>query len=234
MQNCETLRRHAKSRKIAFGINHEMHDFRNGRKKDLDLVLCAPSSGITARSSSFFDLCSQYGLLLTAEERERLVALPVLVAGAVGSVYLALEAKACMTAHQRALPRLYGELNSSHLTVHGDTDSAIAACFVMVNAASSFVSPDLNKGSGPTVVSAAKQPTSTVITMDKVKQLPRRSATGQTGYDAIGIVVIEARNDGGAIKLVADTPAPPAGDIYSYSTMIDRLSSIYSARFGAI
>ena len=58
---------------------------------------------------------------------------------------MALEAKACMTAHQRALPRLYDELNSSHLTVHGATDQAIAAGFAMVNIAGQYLSPDLNK-----------------------------------------------------------------------------------------
>jgi len=60
-----------------------------------------------------------------------------------------MEAKACMTAHQRALPRLYDELNSSHLTVHGAADHAIAAGFVMVNAATKFLSTDLNKKNFP-------------------------------------------------------------------------------------
>ena len=58
---------------------------------------------------------------------------------------LALEAKACMTEHGKARPRLYDELSSSHLTVHGANDAAIAAAFVMVNAATSFISPDRNK-----------------------------------------------------------------------------------------
>jgi hypothetical protein len=96
-----------------------------------------------------------------------------------------------MTAHQKALPRLYDELNSSHLTVHGATDAAIAAGFVMINAATSFISP--TKGAAPNL---HLQPRATQITMAKVAELPRRSATGQTGFDAMAMVVVDCKNDG--------------------------------------
>ena len=72
---------------------------------------------------------------------------------------MALEAKACMTEFGKARPRLYDELNSSHLTIHGDTNSAIAAGFALVNAAESFVSPLRNPwplGSQPTIVNRAQ------------------------------------------------------------------------------
>ena len=63
--------------------------------------------------------------------------------GPVGSVLLALEAKACMTAHIKALPRLYDELNSSQLTVHGAADQAIAAGLAIVNIATAFAKVNL-------------------------------------------------------------------------------------------
>jgi hypothetical protein len=90
-------------------------------------------------------MVEQYEIDLEPAERTELEALPVLRRAPVGSVLTALEAKACMTAHQRALPRLYDELNSSHLTVHGATDHAIAAGFAMVNLASRYLSPDRNR-----------------------------------------------------------------------------------------
>jgi uncharacterized RmlC-like cupin family protein len=43
----------------------------------------------------------------------------------VGAVLIALEAKACMTAHVKALPRLYDELNSSHQCVHGSSSPRV-------------------------------------------------------------------------------------------------------------
>jgi hypothetical protein len=146
---------------------------------------------------------------------------------------MALEAKACMTAHQRALPRLYDELNSSQLTVHGATDQAIAAGFFMVNIAERYLSPDLNKKNraNDPEWSTHDQPRDATLAIDKVRQLPRRSKTGDTGYDALAIVVIDAANDGFPVRLVTRPPAPQAGDIHHYASMIDRLSNIYSTRF---
>src|SRR3990172_7302780 len=180
------LRRHVEAGKVAFGINVEMSDFRNDRKKDLDLVICQPATGsITTRS--FTDLADHYQIALTPAERTSLKAPPPLYQADVGSVLIALEAKACMTTHQKALPRLYDELNSSHLTVHGAHDLAIAAGFVMVNIAEAFLSPDLNKKNraSDSTWSTHDQPKSVNITIDKVRQLPRRSRTGIPGYDAL-------------------------------------------------
>jgi hypothetical protein len=146
---------------------------------------------------------------------------------------MALEAKACMTAHQRALPRLYDELNSSHLTVHGATDQAIAAGFVMVNLAANYLSPDLNKKNraADPEWSRHAQPRDGQLAVDKVKQLPKRSKTGDTGYDALAIVVVDCPNDGTPVGLVTSPPSPQAGEIYHYASMIDRLAHIYATRF---
>jgi hypothetical protein len=146
---------------------------------------------------------------------------------------MALEAKACMTAHQRALPRLYDELNSSHLTVHGASEQAIAVGFTMVNVADHYLSPDLNKRNRSTDPewSGHKQPRDAQLAIDKIKQLPRRAKVGDVGYDALSIVVIDMPNDGTPVRLVREPPAPQQGDIYHYETMIARLSGIYATRF---
>ncbi|MFZ3326868.1 MAG: hypothetical protein WA231_13680 [Methylocella sp.] len=121
------LKRHVDEGRVYFGINHEMRDFVHDRKKNLDLVLCTVS-GASSRISPLTlpSTAHEYEIELTPSEQAELDALPLLRRAPVGSVLAALEAKACMTAHQRALPRLYDELNSSQLTVHGATDHAIA------------------------------------------------------------------------------------------------------------
>jgi len=146
---------------------------------------------------------------------------------------MALEAKACMTAHQRALPRFYDELNSSHATVHGASDQAIAAGFAMVNMSETYLSPDLNKKNraNDPEWSRHNQPKDAQITVDKVRQLPKRSKTGDVGYDALAIVVVDFVNDGRPVELVTRPPAPQPGDIYHYDSMIDRLGHIYATRF---
>lgn len=227
------LRRHVEAGVVHFGINHEMRDFVHDRKKNLDLVLCTASSAPSKRDKTLAMTAEDYGIVLDEEEKAELGLLPQLGRAPVGAVLMALEAKACMTAHQRALPRLYDELNSSHLTVHGATDQAIAAGFAMVNIASRYLSPDLNKRNRQTDPewSEHRQPRDAELAIDKVRQLPKRSKTGDTGYDALAIVVIDCANDGSPVGLVTSAPASQPGDIYHYASMIDRLTHIYATRF---
>lgn len=230
------FRAHVAAGKVCFGINHEMRDFRNDRKKDLDLVISLPASSAEVGTRTLVTLAEHYGIELTSSELEELRALPELRQAPVGNALIALEAKACMTAHQRALPRLYDELNSSHQTIHGSHDLAIAAGFVMVNAAEKFLSPDLNKKyrAADPQWSTHSQPKSVNITLDKVKQLPRRSKAGVEGYDALSIVVIDCPNDGSKVELVTKPPAPQPGEVYHYASMIDRLRGLYDTRFSQI
>jgi hypothetical protein len=236
LRTSTVFRNHVTSGRVGFGINHEMRDFRNDRKKDLDLVISLPSSGAPPSPRSLMTLADHYEIDLTPAERRELESLPVLQEAPVGSVLVALEAKACMTAHQRALPRLYDELNSSHQTVHGAHDLAIAAGFVMINSSTQFLSPDLNKKNrrSDPEWSRHEQPKAVNITMDKVRQLPRRSRTGTEGYDALSIVVIDCINDGSPVSLITDAPAPQPQDTYHYSAMIDRLSGLYGTRFSQL
>jgi len=233
MLNSPLLRRQVEAGTVVFGINHEMRDFVHDRKKNLDLVLCTPS-GAAGRGSaqSLASLASDYEIDLTAAERAALDGLPRLERGPVGAVLMALEAKASMTAHQRALPRLYDELNSSHLTVHGANDQAIAAGFFMVNISSRYLSTDRNKTPGaPDAWSEHAQPRDATLAIDKIRQLPRRARTGETGYDAFAIVVVDMANDGGALTLHEGPPAPQPGDIHHYASMIDRLTHAWATRF---
>jgi hypothetical protein len=234
LKNCSLLKRHVEAGTVRFGINHEMRDFVHDRKKNLDLVLCTPSGGVDrATEMTLASMTQEYQIDLTDDEKRELSSLPPLRRAPVGSVLMALEAKACMTAHQRALPRLYDELNSSHLTVHGATEQAIAAGFVMVNVAPNYLSPDLNKKNraGDPEWSTHAQPRDAGLAIDKVRQLPKRAKTGDTGYDALSIVVVDCVNDGSPVRLIDDPPAPQIGDIYHYASMIDRLGHIYATRF---
>ncbi len=88
------LRRHVEAGTVHFGINHEMRDFVNDRKKNLDLVLCTPSSGSPKGSvNSLSEMASEYGIQLSEREADELASLPPLRRAPVGSVLMALEAK---------------------------------------------------------------------------------------------------------------------------------------------
>jgi len=233
LRQCPAFRSHVAVDKVFFGINHEMRDFAHDRKKNLDLVICTPVPGDTTRGASLSELASHYRINLTDAELREVDGLPPLRTTNVGSVMLALEAKACMTAHQRALPRLYDELNSSHLTIHGAANHAIAAGFVMINTAPRFLSPDLNKANrvSEPEFSDNRQPKSTSITIEKIKKLPRRSGPGSAGFDALAIILLDCVNDGTPANVISTPPAPQAGDIYEYGQMLARLCSLYGSHF---
>jgi len=232
---CPTLAEHARKGKIGYGINHQMRDFAQNRKKDLDLVICSPRTNETPKPGlSFKELVERYDIDLSQEDKKVLGGLPDIALTPVGSVYIAVEAKACMTEHIKALPRLYDELNSSQLTIHGAADQAIAIGFVLVNSADEFLSPGNNKFDMKLTsakVNAHRQPLCTERVIGKVGELPRRSRTGGDGFDAIGITVVKLRNDGGRVSVTITAPAPQPGDNLHYSQMIDRAKQLYSSRF---
>lgn len=234
------LRNHAQQGKVLVGVNHEMRDFKAQRKKNLDLVVATPGTkdaDSKRQIRTFAELAELFAIQLESEERQRLKDLPTIRGGRVGSVLLALEAKACMTAHVKALPRLYDELNSSHLTVHGAADHAIAAGLAMVNVSETFISSDLNplglKEPQPRL-SRHRQPEDAARTVAKLRELPRRNRPGEEGYDALGIIVIDCANDGTPVNLLTTPPAPDAGDDYHYEQMVRRSASQYAYRFSSL
>lgn len=229
------IARQLASGEIGFGINHEMRDFKTSRKKDLDLVICTPGSSNRKKNlTSFRSLVDRYEIRLDSEEEAILLGLPDFQESPVGEVHVALEAKACMTAHSKARPRLYDELSSSHLTIHGSSRTAIAVGFVMVNASETFISPDLNKFSiaeRPPEYSTHKQPADTLRVIEKVQELQRRSDTSEAGFDALGLVVVNCVNDGSPVEIVSGSPAPVAGEVLHYDAMIRKVTSLYQSRF---
>lgn len=232
------LRRHVDADKVSFGINHKMRDFKHDREKDLDLVICRRAeSQPTAGMSTFQDMVKSYSIDLTAAEIRILNGLPKIPITTVQTALVAMEAKAAFTEFGKARPRLYDELNSSHLTIHGDTDSVIAAGLAAVNLAGSFVSPSRNGwplGSQATITNKHKQPKDAASAIEKIKQLPRRSAIGDRGFDAFGILVVECENNGAPVTLAKTPPAPPRQDIFHYDSFIERLDTLYSQRFNGI
>jgi hypothetical protein len=225
------LRKHFADGVIGFGVNHEMRDFKTNRKKNLDLVVCSP--GGDWLPGTLADLVDDYAIELDPAERSLLKGLPVARRVPVGMVKMALEAKACMTEHVKAIPRLYDELNSSHQAIHGAVAHAIAVGFAVVNLSETFVSTDRNKvrlTRKNRVVTTHKQPHVAERVVEKLREIPRRDKVSEEGFDALGIVAVECRNDGSPVEIWPDPPAPQPGDIFEYDAMIRRVADAYEAR----
>jgi hypothetical protein len=236
------LRAHVADGKVFFGVNHTMRDFVHNKEKKLDLVLCRPeASAATNRGSrpvTLQVLADRWQVKLTALQQAMLDALPPISQAPVGAVLAALEAKATMTEHGKAGPRLYDELNSSHQIVHASSTRALSIGFFMVNASGIFISPDRNKNLAPDQprdVTIHKQPGAAERSINVVKGLPRRSGTSEAGYDGLAIVVIDMSNDGTTpVRLITGPPAPPRGDIFNYDVMLTRVANEYDAAFTRI
>lgn len=230
------LRRHAEGGKVIFGVNFEMRDYETGRKKNLDLVVARGSAGTGGATKTLADLARQWTVELTPSQASELEGLPAITEGDVtgSAVLVALEAKAAMTAHIKALPRLYDELNSSHLTVHGASAHALAVGLVMVNLADSFISPGRQALPARDKASKHRQPADAEMVVAKMMELPRRTGSSGNGFDGLGIVVVRAANDGAPVELVATPPAPSPGEIFYYDDMLSRIANEYDARFAAI
>lgn len=236
LEACTLLRTHVLAGKVAVGINHGMRDFARNRAKNLDLVICTTAKADRKRGN-FADLVIPYTIILSDPDRKALDSLPEIPLASPATVLLALEAKACMTEFGKARPRLYDELNSSHLTIHGDTDSAIAAGFALVNAADTFVSPIRNPWSlseHETVVSVHNQPKNLCSVAAKLTELPRRSRPGEEGFDAFAITVIDCANDGRPVEVRRGASGEYYPEIYDYTQTIGRLAHVYATRFSSI
>ena len=239
LQHSALLRRHVDIGKVVFGVNQEMRDYRTNRTKDLDLVIATPGSAAlaSARPVTLADLAVRWSIRLSDEQQRTLASLPQIIEGPTGVVLAALEAKACMTAHIKALPRLFDELNSSHLTVHANTKDALAVGFAMVNASVTFISPDLNKfdlSEQSPVVSQHRQPHWVERTIGKLEDLPRKTRPSEEGFDAFGIVVVDMANDGTPVRVVERPPAPRPADVWYYDQMIRRMVHDYDTAFSHI
>jgi hypothetical protein len=244
LQSSSLLQQHVLAGKVTFGINRQLNDWESEKKKNLDLVVArtpGPGSPVAGKAFDLAELADRYGVILTKDEAKTLAKLPVAPPGTAGAtVLVALEAKACMTAHIRALPRLHDELTSSHVTVHGDNPNALAIGFVMINYADTFISPDRNRrlitDRHPAELSQHRQPHDTMRTLDKISKISRRPGPGSPGrgFDAIGIMLVSMTNDDSPVTVVTALPAPRPTHPYHYDQMINRAAHLYDSNFGHI
>lgn len=228
---CDIFRQHAEAGRIAFGINHQIVGPIN---KTLDLVVTRPSPRASrAHQVSFIDLVDRYGIQLDDSDRQELALLPRIWAERssrdISEVVIALEAKACMTEHSKSLPRLHAEILATGYLAKRAQPNCITVSYSMVNAARSFVTPSSSQRTNQ-----HSQPgdASKVIEM-LGRAVPRATDLPAIGYNVVGAIVVDCRNDGSPITLVSGAPAPDASSHINYEQMIFSLCSEYRARFGA-
>lgn len=205
----ELLRLHAGNGVVGYGINRRMR-FPNGKEKAIDLAIGVPEHPADPVAEGAIPLVARISRLLVA-----------------------CEAKAVMTEHSKAKPRVYDELSSSHEIVHQGQPDAIAAGVCVVNLAGEFVSPLRQTSVDAVIVSTHAQPRVTAEVVQHLRGLPIRDTPGQVGFDAFTTIVIETDNRTFA-RHVATPPAPQPGDKDHYQTFLERIARLYLARFATL
>lgn len=236
LQHSAVLRGQVQDGSVVLGINEPLRDPATKRKKDLDLVVAARGDLETRDKDTLADLAIRWHLRLDLEQQHVLADLPPIANGPVGTVLAAFEAKACMTAHVKALPRLFDELTTSHQVIHAHAAEAIAVGLVIVNASEHFISSDLNKRDlaieAPVI--STQQPHGASRAIEKMHEIPLRSGQTMHGFDAMGAILIEMTNDDSPVKLLTAPPAPDSADALQYDRMLRRLVDLYEAKFSAL
>ncbi len=226
---CDVIRKRAAEGKLGFRINHEMVGKIN---KTLDLVVTVVQPPRPeAKRRSFADLVDVYEIVLEPADRALLKNLPLVeedLRDDVFEVAIAMEAKACMTEHSKSLPRLHAEILATGYLAKKAAPHCISVSYSLVNAASTFKTPSgdgrqTNKHDQPEDAEKVVEMLSTA--------LPMVTETPQYGFDAIGVTVIECRNDGSPVTVVSASPAPKTSDHVHYERMIRLVCSSYRSRF---
>jgi hypothetical protein len=152
--------------------------------------------------------------------------------GDLGRLFVALEAKAAMTKHIGAKPRLRRELISAHVLTHERDQQAIAAGITIVNVSPTFVAAGAQRddGSWPLVKRTHNMPNDALSLMDYLRRMRIRDSLNETGFDAYCHVVIATDNIEGC-ELITTPPAPQVGDPDHYDTFLARLVVLFDRRF---
>ena len=224
---CDAVRDAAKQGRLGFGINHLMVGPIN---KTLDMVLTVvPPSRAIARRKTFAEMVDTHEIALDDADRLALAALPILYTDRkddISEVAVAVEAKACMTKHISAIPRLFAEILATGYLAKRAAPRCISVSYALINAAPTFVSP-----SGKKKVTRHNQPEDTRRVVQMISQaIPTASDSRDCGYDVTGTTVIDCRNDGSPVTVVRGDPAPANNDRTNYERMMRSLCSEFRGR----
>jgi hypothetical protein len=213
IEACPSLRKHALQGTLCYDVNHVVYRL-DGSKKVLDLVIGQPESTLAGKGI-------RRGTVVTP------------------GIRVAVEAKACMTKHTAAIPRLRDELTGSMRSAVDASPVAVACGLAVVNIAATFLSPTDQPDPLPEEVARLRrrthrQPEDTERVVEMLERLPMRTDPPDAGFDSVGIIVVSHDNDLPAptVELVTSLPSPPVASPRSYRSFVIDVANKYSRRFG--
>ena len=145
------------------------------------------------------------------------------------TVQIAIELKAVMTEHRKAVKNRKRDLEAHHEHVHNYSDQAIAGGVLLINISEQFNSPTRDEGD----ITTHRDPKAKVEhCLDELRAVAVRGGPSGNGLEAKTGIVVEMDNMNYAkTRFYEKPPAPKVGDPMQYDAFIQRLCSDYVARF---
>lgn len=201
--HCPPIRRKAEAGELVYSLNFQI--LTGTAEWNVDLVLGQPPAGPVERPA------------------------PGEITQTVPStVHIAIEFKAVMTEHRKAVKNRKRDFEAHHDHVHRYSDRAIAGGLLMVNASPTFTSPLRTR---PTVHRHPLQLVQHCV--DEMRAVAARSRLGEAGLDAKGVVVVSLDPaDPERATFVTKPPAPRIGDPLHYDAFIQAICNRYTERYG--
>jgi hypothetical protein len=224
---CDALHDDARSGRIGFKINYTMVGPIN---KTLDLVLTrVPRNRQDASTRrSFLDVGASLGVALTSSEEAQLAGLDAVreeIKADISEVAMAVEAKACMTDHVGAMPRLHAEILATGYLAKRAAPECTVISYTLVNSSTTFKS-------GSRAGKKMRQPESAEAVLRMLDSaVPLcRDHHGLLGFDAVGALAIECPNDGSPVELSKGRAATRPDSPIHYERMIRQICAAYRKR----
>lgn len=201
--HCAPIRSRARAGELVFSLNATI--LSGTAEWNVDLVLGQPPIGFSERPAS--------GAMIESPP---------------STVQVAVEFKAVMTEHRKAIKNRKRDFEAHHDHVHRYDDRAIAGGLLVVNASPTFTSP---LRSEPTVHRKPEQLVKHCV--DQMRAVATRSRTGEMGLDAKGVLVVTMDTaEPGRTSYLERPPAPPVGDPQHYDAFIQAICNRFTERFG--
>lgn len=200
---CQPMLEKAKTGKLVYQLNQTLYT--GTADWNVDLVLGEPPLG----AGSELEAC---GIARTAPS----------------TIQIALEIKAVMTEHRKAIKNRKRDFEAHHDHVHRYSNRAIAAGLLLINGAASFRSP---LRPAPT---SHKNPEKLVEhCIRELRAVSTRSNMNGTGLEAKGALVVDFDNQNlSKASYISRGSAPAVGDPLHYDAFLQRICGSYQERFG--
>lgn len=150
-----------------------------------------------------------------------------IVRASPSTVEIAVEIKAVMTEHRKAVKNRKRDLEAHHEHVHNYNQRAIAGGILVVNAAERFQSPLRPE------VTHHRDPTRLVAhCVAELRSVAVRGGSTGYGLEARCAIVVDMDNlDLPSTGFLTKPPAPQVGDPLHYDAFVQRLCQAYRERF---